>query len=353
VREQAAPPSTLDEELAPEIDAIVMKALTKKVDDRYQSAAAMRADIERYLAGKPVTAPAVVPPDDATAFVPADSSFLGGTREVDDDDRRKKRWPLVLTVLGVLVLLALAAVLGPMLLDRPPETKAVPDVVNLTRTEAESRIKAAGLSVGEVREEANEDVAKGRVVSQDPRPTTSLPPGDAVDLVVSTGTPDVVVPYVIGEDKDTARQKITDAGLKVKLVRKESDAEKDTVISTDPNPADTVSKGRLVTIFFSAGPQDVPSVVGMKEAKARATLKDAGFEVDVVQDSQTKADKGTVLKQSPAAFTTQPQGTTVVITVSTYEKPTETPTPTPSKTPSPSPSESPSVTVSPSTPGPE
>ena len=60
VREQAPPPSSLDEDLTPEIDAIVMKSLAKNVGDRYPSAAAMKADIDRYLAGKPVQAPAVV-----------------------------------------------------------------------------------------------------------------------------------------------------------------------------------------------------------------------------------------------------------------------------------------------------
>src|SRR5207342_3435452 len=57
VREQAAPPSSLDEELTPEIDAIVMKSLAKNLGDRYPSAAAMKADIDRHLAGKPVQAP--------------------------------------------------------------------------------------------------------------------------------------------------------------------------------------------------------------------------------------------------------------------------------------------------------
>ena len=51
VREQAAPPSDHDTDLPPEVDAIVMKSLAKRVEDRYQSAAAMRGDIERHLAG--------------------------------------------------------------------------------------------------------------------------------------------------------------------------------------------------------------------------------------------------------------------------------------------------------------
>ena len=54
VREPAMPPSDHDTDLPPEVDAIVMKSLAKRVEDRYQSAAEMRADIESYLAGRPV-----------------------------------------------------------------------------------------------------------------------------------------------------------------------------------------------------------------------------------------------------------------------------------------------------------
>ena len=92
-------------------------------------------------------------------------------------------------------------------------------------------------------------------------------------------------------------------------------------------------------------------MVGLKEGAARSRLEKAGFKVDTVTDSSTESRKGTVLKQSPAAFTTAPQGTTVVITVSAYEPPpSETPTPTPT----PSPSETPSspATESPSVPPP-
>jgi eukaryotic-like serine/threonine-protein kinase len=339
VREQAAPPSSIDPELPPEIDAIVMKSLTKRVEDRYQSAAAMRADIERYLAGKPVVAP-VVPTDDTAGDDDAQTAIFTGAPDQDEEEGKKKRWPLILTILGVVVLLVLAAILGPLLFNSPPDEKSVPQLVNLTRAQAEARIDEAGFTVGDVQQEASEDVPKGRVIAQDPDALSTLPPGDPIDLTVSTGKPDVVVPYVIGKDKDSARQEIVDAGLRTKLVEQESDEEADTVIGTDPDPATSVSKGSVVTILYSAGPQEVPSVVGLKEDRARQRLERAGFEVDVVNDSQTEAEKGTVLKQSPDAFTTQPQGTTVVITVSTFEKPPETPTETPSETETePSPSE--------------
>jgi serine/threonine-protein kinase len=344
VREQALPPSSLDSELPPDVDAIVMKALTKNLADRYQSASAMRADIERYLAGQPIAAP-VVPAGLGYGGSRDEPTTMFGVVEPDEEPERRKRWPLILTILAVLVLTALAAVLGPLLFSPSPDEKTVPQVVNMTRAQAEQRIEAADLTVGQVSEEASEDVPKGRVIAQDPDALSTLTVGGTVDLTVSSGTPDVVVPYVIGEDRETARRELTGVGLKVKLVRRESDEDENTVIRTEPNAADTVSRGSLVTVFYSAGPKEVPSVVGLREGEARSRLQAAGYKVDAVFDSQTEAQRGTVLRQSPAALTPQPQGTTVVITVSSYEEPT--PTPTPSVTPSETPSESPSVTESP------
>ena len=351
VREQAAAPSTLDPDLPPDVDAIVMKALVKRVEERYQSASAMRADIERYLAGKPVSAPAVPVVEDE--FLPPDGQAAtslfedAAVEEPSGRQREGRRWPLVLLILAVLATLVVAVVLGRTLLGGGPTQKDVPKVVGLTLAQARDHLGSAGLKVGTVSREPSPDVRRGRVVSQDPGALSTLAPGQPVDLTVSTGKPDVVVPYVIGEDKDTARQKVTDAGLRAKLTETRSDEKRGTVVRTDPNAAQSVSSDSLVTLYYSAGPRQVPSVVGLSETAARKKLTDAGFGVDVVLDSQTAATKGTVLRQSPSAFTPQRQGTTVVITVSDYKKPKPpTPTPTPTETPSPSPSPSPSASES-------
>ncbi len=344
VREHAPPPSSLDPELAPEIDAIVMKALTKTVEDRYQSAAAMRADIERFLAGKPVVAP-VVPNGGAPPTGDAPTSLFEPVPVQEELPERRKRWPLIVTLVAAVVLIALAAVVGPLLFNASPAEKTVPQVVNLTRAQAVARIKAAGLSVRTVTQAPSDDVPKGSVIAQDPDPLSTLTVGGGVDLTVSTGRPDVVVPYVIGDDKETARRKLIDIGLRVKLVKQTSDQDQGTVVRTTPNPADSVSTGSLVTVYYSTGPTQVPNVVGLDERSARARLRDAGFRVDAFTDTTTVAEKGTVIRQSPSASTAQPQGTTVVITVSGYETPSTSPTSTTSPT---TPPPSPGVTTSPS-----
>ena len=94
VRENPAPPSDHDDQLDAEIDAIVLKSLAKRVEDRYQSAAAMRADIERYLAGHPVQAapPPMAPDDDAgPAGRRRRRSSIPAAATVDRDDRGRSR----------------------------------------------------------------------------------------------------------------------------------------------------------------------------------------------------------------------------------------------------------------------
>ncbi len=352
VREQAAPPSSLDPDLPSGVDAIVMKALAKRVEDRYQSAAAMRADIERFLAGKPVTAPVVPADDDATAFIPpgpeteSTSIFAGGVAD-EEEQRSRKRWPYVLLALLVLALVAVAAVFGPMLFRSAPAQKTVPTLMNLTQSQAQHKLKQAGLKLGTVAHKPSAGVPKGKVMAQDPKPTATVAPGSPVNITVSTGKPTVIVPYVTGMDKNAAKQKIENAHLRVKLVQHQSDSPKNTVINTKPGQAEKVSKGSLVVVYYSAGPHKVPNVVGMGQKHAVRVLKKAGFVPSITHDSQTPSQKGTVLQQSPSAYSHQPQGTTVVITVSSYQTPSPSPTPTqptpttptptgPTSTPSPS-----------------
>ena len=117
-----------------------------------------------------------------------------------------------------------------------------------------------------------------------------LAPGSEVDITVSTGDPDVVVPSVIGDNKLDAVATIE--GLVAKLVRVQSDDERDTVTRTDPEAATSVSAGSTVRIFWSTGPRAVPGVVGFVEDEARAWLERAGFEVLVDEDPSGHRGRG-------------------------------------------------------------
>ncbi|MBB6627907.1 Stk1 family PASTA domain-containing Ser/Thr kinase [Nocardioides sp. KIGAM211] len=344
VREPAVPPSDHDTDLPPEIDAIVMKALAKRLEDRYQSAAAMRSDIERYLAGRPVHATVPPQPPAATQVVPAvapvpvdATSVRTPVYDEDEDRSRAGLW----VVLGLLVLLLIggAAYLLPRMFDSAPDQVQVPSIVGLTEKQARAAIGDAGLSVGTVDPQNSDTVKEGRVISQEPDRDLYLDPGASVDFVVSLGKPEVSVPSVVGSTRQDAKTVLESAGFKVTQQERDSDVTKGQVVATSPPAGTQVEEGAEITIFYSDGPEKIPNVVGMQQAQAEQALRDAGFIPDVIETPDTTEPKGTVIKQSPPAGQTDQQGTVVTIQVSSYEKPSESPSPSESTSPTATPSD--------------
>ena len=354
VREQAAPPSDLDDQLDPEIDAIVMKSLAKRVEDRYQSSAAMKADIERYLAGHPIQAPAVVPPPADTQYVaatpPADATTTmaaGAPPRRDEPSRGRAGWWVLAGLLAVGLLGLGAWLLNGLLFDEAPERIAVPNVVGMSEEEARLQVVDAGFSVGRVSQETSETVESGLVISQDPNRDVFADPGSSVDLVVSLGRPEVVVPSVIGSLRKDARAQMLAENLKVRFQEEDSDEDRFEVLRTEPAAGTSVAEGTTVTIVYSDGPEQVPDVRGLRQGQAERAIRAAGFVPDVRVDATSTEPKGTVVDQIPAGGTAD-QGSTVTIFVSAYEEPvtpTETPVPTETPTTPVVPTESPTTTT--------
>jgi len=364
VREPAQPPSDFDTEIPPEMDAIVMKALTKRVEERYQSAAAMRSDIERYLTGRPVQAPAI--PTSMTTVLPTSRyededdrngttlapAIVAASRRPDEEDDRPSRAGLYFLLGFLLVaLIAGAAYLLPMAFEpQPPNDTRVPDLIGLSETQARNAIGDAGLVVGNVDREPSEDVELDRVLEQEPNRDEFVEPGSEVDFVVSMGRPEVAVPSVVGQQREAARAALEAAGLRVRPQEVESDEAAGQVLETNPAAGKSVQRGATVTMVFSDGPEQVPDVVGLTEQQATNALREAGFKVFVTRTPDTTEPRGTVIRQNPAAGSSEPEGSSITIEVSSFEKPEPTPTPTP--TPSPTtpteiPTETPSVSPPP------
>lgn len=365
VRENPAPPSDHDDTLDADIDAIVLKSLAKRVEDRYQSSAAMRADIERYLAGRPVqAAPPPLAPDDLPGLAPAgqatqvistNATSTGMTQTTTgpppaQDNRGSRTGLMFLIGFLVIVVIAGAAAILPRMFEKPVDTTAVPALIGLTQNEARAAIREAGLSVGDIRSDSSDTVAADEVISQSPARDLYVDPGSAVDFVFSTGKPEVEVPYVLGQPKDNARSALESNGLKVKLQTEESDEPKDNVIRTEPASGQRVAEGTTITVFVSAGPQAVPNVIGMPKFQAEKTLRAAGFEVEVREDTTSTEPKRQVVDQIPADGTAD-QGDTITIFVSVYVPPVEPPTEPPVPTETPVPTDPPTTPV-PTTPVP-
>jgi serine/threonine-protein kinase len=334
VREPATPPSDHDTDLPPEVDAIVMKSLAKRVEDRYQSAAAMRSDIERYLAGHPVHVtpppPPVEPPmavtDPTTVVTPVPPPV-----EPEDEDEGRGTRPGLLVFLAILlvIVLGLAAYLLPKMFASPSDQVQVPRLVGLTADQARAKLADAGLVAGKPDYAFNNNVPANRVISQDPPADDFVDKGSTVTFVLSRGEHPTKVPYVIGETRQQAKADLEGAHLNPVFQLVESDQPKGTVVKTDPSPGEQVPRDTDVTVSVSRGPKTVPNVVGMTQDAAEQKLRDFGFNPQVRPDTTSTEPKGTVTGQTPDAGETLQQGATVYITVSQYEPsspPTSLPT---------------------------
>ncbi|MEJ7706469.1 MAG: Stk1 family PASTA domain-containing Ser/Thr kinase [Nocardioidaceae bacterium] len=348
VREEPQPPSVHNREITPTLDAITMKALSKPLDQRYQSAAQMRADIDRALAGREVVAPAVTSPTLATEHhlppvaladpEPTAVASVGSSSE--DVSPPKRRIGLLLGLLLLATLVAGALLFGPTLLagDQVAQTD-VPRLLNLTVDQAQKKLEGAQLKLGDREPDFSTSVPAGLVMRQSVAPGERVDEGTAIELIVSAGARERTVPPVTELNISEATALLEESGFKVDPREEQGSSERQgEVISTDPVAGTSMPVGNPVTVYYSAGFIAVPSVVGETEAIATSILEAEGFQV-VPSDVRSEATAGTVVKQDPTAGKKIASGNPVVISVSLGPPQTVEPTETASSTEEP-PSES-------------
>jgi beta-lactam-binding protein with PASTA domain len=349
VREDPVPPSRVEPDVPAPVDAIVLKAMAKNPANRYQSAAELRADIERALAGRPVEATPVLAEDPSLLMPPPPTTVL-----LRQPQRRTGRGVayllLALATIGVFIVAFLLA--GNLFSGGTGEVNA-PDVVGQSLASAQQTLVGKGLEVGTIKRQYDAKVQQGVVISQDPTADILLKKGSRVDLVVSLGVHFVGVPTdLVGLTEAEARTALKAAGLKVgHIVSRNSAAPAGQVLDTSPAAGAQVPEGSGVDLFVSNAQVKVPDVVGKDLLTAEGILQQRGF--TVVEKPAPVFDKhqpeNIVVSQSPPPHTFAATGPADPVTIyyNKKPKPKPSPTPTPSQTGSPSPTPSPSSTSSP------
>ena len=316
VREDARPPSELNRDVSPQLDAITLKALAKNPDNRYSTAAEMSEDLQRFMHGQKVQATPLLGDRTAVMGRGTGTQVLPPT-EVGPPEAPPRRagWYVMIALLA----LALIGLLVWLLADNlfgGAEVR-VPDVVGMTERQARNELDAVGLRT-EV-EDRRSRRPVGEVLEQDPEADSVAREGDTVTITVSGGPRQVEVPPLVGQTQEEAESILEDARLQLGEVTEEpsDEVEEGLVIRQSPEAGQQVDARSSVDIVVSAGPESVtvPPVVGLSEEDARAALDAAGLEVDVIRDSADEP-AGEVIAQDPSAGTEVASGDTVTITVS-------------------------------------
>ena len=369
VREIPKPPSSLAADVPESLDRVVLKALAKTRDDRYQDAAHMRTELLAAERGMAVSAPATdtwqsttampsatAPSPAVPAPPPSAAPPQAGPEKAAEDKRPRRRWWVWLLLI---ILLILAGTLigmfasgrfpggKPSPTPSPTATAAtVPDVSGMSEDDAKTAIEDLGLTFVKGDDVSSDTVDEGLAVSSDPGAGTSAVLGADVTVSFSSGSATVKVPDVTGMTQSEARKEIENANLAWGDVTAEDSpgTQAGRVIRSSPAADTSVSRGETVSVVVSSGRTTVPSVVGKTQDEAQEAIKAAGLNYntttnDSKTNDQSKSNRYEVTAVDPAEGQSIDLGDSVTLTVTHYvyeAAPTASPTPGSSLVPSPS-----------------
>ena len=341
MQEEPVPPIKVNKEIPFAVNQIILKAMKKDPNERYQNASEMIKDLN--IALKRPEGGFVEErnfEDSFTRRIPTVNVSDNRNGNVKSDNEEEKPKGKIATffynhpktkvasiiALFVLIFVATLVITLTVINSSSPKDVQIPNVVNLTQEEAKQRIEQLKLKFA-YKEEYSADVEAGHVISQDPQYINnySVKEGSTVTVVISKGMEQTKVPKVIGMEYSKAESALTEAGLEVEKVEETSQkVVAGYVISQEIDANTEVQKGTKIKIHVSTGTGikkvTVTSVIGKSSEEAKKILTDLKLEVNVVEDEDTSKSDGVVLKQSVDPGTSIEEGSAITITVNKIEK---------------------------------
>jgi serine/threonine-protein kinase len=315
VREDPLPPSERNPDLSPELDAVVLKALAKNPDNRYQTAADMRTDLIRVHSGEAPEAPKVFTGAERTSLLSA-GPFNNRTQPTENilthqrTHVAKERKPAIGRWLVIVAVLAVLTVAVTVLLNfggGNPRDVQIPNLTGQAKDDAVVSLQNLGFKIT-INNEPDSKIAPGLVISTNPAGNTSAAKDDEVTINVSSGPEQREIPDVKGFIPSEAERKLKDAGFSnVKQVPGTSTPEdKGKVTATIPAANSTSAITNPITVVVGSGPntKQIPDVTGQTIDVATQILVANGFTASIpVQVDGLAPTKGQVVGTLPPANT--------------------------------------------------
>ena len=340
VNEPPRPPREKNPAVSAALDAVTMKLLEKRPEDRYPGAADLAADLSRVDEGRPPAFAAASRSAAETERLHAPAAAPGGQGgAVRRFPRVGRRGLLVVALVAVLALIGAAL---PRDLDGPVlgvlggvaegSQRAlgvgegeVPRVVGLTEGEARERLAEEGFGVAvERRSSAERD--EGRVLEQSVSAGKEARRGSRVALAVGDGQTTVEAPDLVGMRPPEAEEELQRAGLKLGE-RRESPSEdvpEGEVAAQEPATGEEAKRGAEVDLTVSSGPPgsgeadrvEIPDVSGLGVEEAKELLRRKGYEVAGTRREPSSEPEGAVIATDPPTGEAVAPGTPVILMLS-------------------------------------
>ncbi|MEY8013575.1 Stk1 family PASTA domain-containing Ser/Thr kinase [Mycobacterium servetii] len=330
VREDPIPPSHRHEGISADLDAVVLKALAKNPENRYQTAAEMRADLVRVHNGEPPEAPKVLTDAERTSLLthsgghgghprthPLPRQALGGA---DTDDERLggsvARWVVAVAVLAVLTIVVVIAF---NTFGGGTRDVQVPDVRGQVSADAIAVLQNRGFKTRTL-QKPDSTIPPDHVIDTDPDANASVSAGDEITINVSTGPEQREMPDVSSLSYGEAVKKLKAAGF-TKFKQASSPSTPDLmgkVIGTNPPANQTSAITNVITVIVGSGPEtkQVPDVAGQTVDVAQKNLTVYGFTKFSQADVDSPRPAGEVVGTNPPKGTAVPVDSVIELQVS-------------------------------------
>lgn len=339
VQQKAVPPSQIVPDIPPAVEHIVMKAMRKNVEARYQNAGEMLEDIEKFKENPDVILETTPPKADPN-FVAEDPLPKRKSRYVRK--RTQNRWLFAVIGIGGAALLLLVLVLVMLGINNglKGDYERVPEYKGKLTSELTAE-DSQKFSFRFLWQDSDED--EGKIIDQDPPAGKSVEKGSEIVLYVSNGnSPYTTVPEgLTGVHVDTAKSILNALGIayEIQYTSESADIENDYVVATSPSAGEKFDRNGKIILYLNkkggSTSEDVAiptNIIGENLDTAKKILDALGIKY-VVQYGSSNLAEGLVTKTSPEPGEKVAKGTTITIFVSNGQGQTEPPTTEPTTEP--------------------
>ncbi len=346
VNEKVPAPSTINPDVPPALDALIVRATSTNPDDRPRDGEAFLDELRQVeaivdpkrrqlsfeldLGSEPIrdksrqlvrvskeiktqTSERVEPmvakksPRESTAETARERKRRTSARI------RRNRW------IALFLLLALGV--GSWYLFVGPGTRVVvPSVAGMSVKEAKAALTPLGLTYEVAEEVFSEDIPKGKIISSKPAGGGRIGEAGNVSLYLSKGAERYLIPNLQGLTVESATALIQTDPLVIGTTTQSYDPRipEGAIISTSPSAGTKATRGSAINIVISKGIQQLAllSYIGKTGDQALNELEEAGFNVTIRYEFSDSALLGEVISQVPAGDAPASKGSDIEVVVS-------------------------------------
>ena len=308
LQEDITPPVEINPKIPRALSDVIVKAASKEISLRYQSAKQMKSDLLRSLR------------EPHGKFARLEKNAV---------ETKRRGWHGVMNIVLMLVvvlglftaLFFIARSVNEDQGDAPAAEYIIPNVKAKKLEEAKGVAELRGFELN-VDEYRSSDEEEGTVLEQTPAAGTAAKQGDSISVIVSSGNNYVTVPDLAGKYLQEANDIVWGVELEIGTTQYvTSDLPYGQIVRQEPIAGTDTFAGEVIDVWISGIPgkaNNMPGVTDMELNKAIDVLHEEGFKkirIRTVQPEAQIAAEGFVVAQNPTAGISTPEDAVVEISV--------------------------------------